>query len=55
MYNLSSRSFVKSPGSGPPSPRERGVASTLPALSELQSKISAGLEMPVLSSEILDE
>lgn len=39
----------------PPFLRESSMASPLPALSELQSKISAGLEMPVLSSEILDE
>lgn len=34
---------------------ERGVASSLPALSEFQREVSAGLEMPVLSSEILEE
>lgn len=57
--DLHSRVFVKSAihhhlPSGHPS-SESSVASPLPALSELQSKISAGLEMPVLSSEILDE
>ena len=58
--DLSSRPFVKSvshspaPAFGSLLSREKGVATPFPALSELQSRISAGLEMPVLSSGILD-
>lgn len=48
-------SHLPSAPCGPLLSRERGVSSLLSAFSKLQNKISAGLEMPVLSSEIMDE
>lgn len=46
--NLPSRSFVQSPAFGPPLPFPTPAP-------ELQSKIGAGVEIPVLFSEVLDE
>ena len=50
IVHLSSRPFVKSPAFGPV-----GVAFPPPALAELQNKVSASIERPVLSLGVLDE
>lgn len=51
--DLQTRSSVQSSAFEPSFPGERLCLPTLAP--EVQSKIGAGVEMPVLSSEILDE